>query len=83
MANEEQTPKQATEPSQETAPVAKQPQMEPPGQKTAYPLPSFRWKEIDLQGSRILQQAHRVEQNNKIIGVLWSDVPTEPFVQPV
>lgn len=66
---------QATAPAEETTQIP----LEPPGKQVAYPMPSFRWNEIDRNGTRVLQQAHRVEQNHKIVGIVWFDVPVERF----
>jgi hypothetical protein len=57
--------------------------LEPPGDKTAYPIAAFRWKEVNINGDKLLQQAHRVEQSGKVLGILWQNVPVDPFLQQV
>jgi hypothetical protein len=80
---ETQQPPQEKQPEQTATAQPPTVKLDPPGDKTAYPIAAFRWKEVNIDGHRVLQQAYRVEQSGKIIGIMWSDVPVEPFLTPV
>ena len=53
-------------------------QLETP-EPQAFPIAAIRWREINTQGDKVLEQAHRVEQLGKTLGVMWKEVETIPF----
>ena len=53
-------------------------QLEAP-EPQAFPLAALRWSVINTQGDKVLEQAHRVEQLGKTLGVMWKEVETIPF----
>ena len=45
----------------------------------AFPIAAFRWREVNAQRDKVLEQAYRVEQLGKTLGVMWKEVETIPF----